>query len=502
MRVIRRVVFYWVVFAGGAVLLALEILASRLLAPSFGNSVYVWGSIISVFLAALASGYVLGGWIADRTPTMSGLAQMVALAGVALAALELGGARLVAWMGDWTGGAPAGTLLAAAVLFGPVSVLLATISPYAIRLAAGDLARIGGTAGGLYAISTVGSLAGALGCTFGLIPFMDLERALAWLLVVTATTALAAALAARRPGFLAPALAVLLALFGLLIRPLSVPGLGGLVYQRTTPYQTLRVWDRGPIRYLESDRVVHGAVVRADGEVSVAYVRALPVALLLDPRIRRVLVLGMGAGGLATYLQERRPGIEVDLVDVDAVVPEVARRFMGFQAGPRTRVHVADARRFVARSSARWDLVVADTYIGRAVPFHLTTVEFLREVRRKLAPEGVFALNLAAGLNLPFPRAMVRTLAEVFPCLASFRVPASGNVLVLGTAGDLCDPPRDVLARRIEALDGSGFDPPLATLADLRIRREIDLSDAPVLSDRFAPVEHLIELDADAAPQR
>ena len=272
--------------------------------------------------------------IADRRPTMSGLAQMVALAGVALAALVVAGPRLTAWLGAWTGGAPAGTLLVAALLFGPVSVLLATVSPYAIRLAAGDLDRLGGTAGGLYAVSTVGSLAGALGCTFALIPFLDLSRALSWLLIATAVTALAAALVSPRTGLLTPGLAVLLALFGLAGRPLSVPGLGGLVYQRTTPYQSLRVWDRGPTRYLESDRVIHGGISLVSGEPTLGYVRTLPLALVFDPRARSMLVLGMGSGGAATYLQSHRAGLEVDLVDVDPAVPEVARRLHGLSGRP------------------------------------------------------------------------------------------------------------------------------------------------------------------------
>ena len=75
-----RLRFYWVVAVCGAVLMALEILSSRVLAPHYGNSVYVWGSIISVFLAALSLGYLLGGRLADRQPSMAALGRMVALA--------------------------------------------------------------------------------------------------------------------------------------------------------------------------------------------------------------------------------------------------------------------------------------------------------------------------------------------------------------------------------------------------------------------------------------
>src|SRR6185295_2626293 len=120
----ERLRFYWVVAVSGAVLMALEILSSRVLAPHFGNSVYVWGSIISVFLAALSLGYLWGGRLADRRPTMAGLARMVALAAACQAALLVAGPWLAARLAAWTGGTPAGTLPAAAVLFGPASVVL------------------------------------------------------------------------------------------------------------------------------------------------------------------------------------------------------------------------------------------------------------------------------------------------------------------------------------------------------------------------------------------
>jgi hypothetical protein len=124
-----RLRFYWVVAVSGAVLMALEILSSRVLAPHFGNSVYVWGSIISVFLAALSLGYLWGGRLADRDPRMASLGRLVALAGVFEAVLLLFGGRLAALLGAWTGNSPAGTLVAATVLFGPASLLLATVSP-------------------------------------------------------------------------------------------------------------------------------------------------------------------------------------------------------------------------------------------------------------------------------------------------------------------------------------------------------------------------------------
>lgn len=171
--------------------MALEIVSSRVLAPQFGNSVYVWGSIIGVFLAAMSIGYVWGGQLADRAPRLPVLGRLILLAGVAQAVIIAIGARVVDAIGTWTGGAPAGTLLAASFLFGPATVLLATVSPYAVRLAAREVEQLGNTAGRLYALSTAGSLLGTVGATFGLIPYLGLRTIQAVLLVITVVVGVA-----------------------------------------------------------------------------------------------------------------------------------------------------------------------------------------------------------------------------------------------------------------------------------------------------------------------
>lgn len=493
---LQRVVVLWVVFAGGAVLMALEILSSRILAPRFGNSVYVWGSIISVFLAALSIGYWWGGRRADRDPTLGGLGLMVVWAGLAQAVVVALGPWLADVVGARTGGAVWGPLLAASLLFAPASVLLATLSPYAIRLAADDLARIGHTAGSLYAVSTAGSLVGTLGCTFLLIPFLPLGRALALVLGITAATALLALAGDWRRHKPAAAAALLLLVLALLGPPRLVAAPAGLVAERTTPYQTLRVIDRGGVRYLESDGVVHGAVDLATGEVAMGYPRVLPAAWLLAPEIRRVLILGLGGGNVADYLRRAFPGTEIDFVEVDPAVAEVARRHMGLAEGDGVRVHVADARRFLETRDETWDLILADTYIGLSVPFHLTTVELVRLADSRLAPGGVFAVNLAAELEAPFPRAIARTVAEVFPELDVFAVADRANrLLFAGRHPALSD--AELLARARRLGPRPTLSPDLETLATLRVDADPDLAGAPILTDAFAPVDRLIHLGAN-----
>ncbi|HXO40063.1 MAG TPA: fused MFS/spermidine synthase, partial [Thermoanaerobaculia bacterium] len=376
----------------------------------------------------------------------------------------------------------------------------------------------------LSALSTLGSLGGTLVATFLLIPFFELRHVLALLTAATAATALAAAAGgdagarppepsgspgspgpvpvAARAKWLAPApaLLALLVLAAALAAFRPDAGLGAeLLYQRTTPYQTLVVKERAGVRYLESDRVQQAAVQLADGEPAMRYPRFAAASLLLNPRPRRLLALGMGGGSVGSYLQRRLPELGVDYVDIDPAVPELAQRFLLLRTGPSTTITVADGRRFLAGAGGRaWDVVYCDTYIGRSVPFHLTTIEFLDEVKRHLAAGGSFGLNLAAGLADPFSKAMYRTVVERFNAVYLFKVGGASNVLVL--ASDAPGLPRPQLLARARELDRvlPGFDPSFTSMAQSRMAVGLEAVDVPLLRDDFAPVDRLIHLGAAA----
>lgn len=492
---LSRLQFYTVVVVPGSVLMALEIVSSRILAPHFGSSVYVWGSIIGVFLAAMSLGYVWGGRLADRQPSLALLGRMVLGAGLAQTLVLLAGNPIVAWFGKLTGGEPAGTLLATFVLFGPVTMFLAAVSPYAVRLATRDLQILGGTAGHLYALSTGGSLLGTLGATFVLIPRLDLESILRLLLAVTAATSALALSSAPRQERMTLALAASLLLLALIPGTLTQePGLD-LLADRITPYQSLRVSESDGVRFLHSDGTLHAAVNIESGEPWLDYQRQPGTALLLRPELRTMLVLGMGGGSVGSYLQRQLGELRVDYVDIDPAIPELASEWMFFEEHERAVVHVDDGRRFLSgRPEARWDYVYVDTYIGHSIPFHLATVEFFQEVKAHLNPGGIFGLNLISNLENPFARGILRSLRSVFANLYVFAVPG-GNYLFL--AADLEQPPgREQLVATARQLDPKyGFSPSLETMAGLLRDVDVDLTRALLLTDKYAPVNHLIRMD-------
>ncbi len=488
--------FYWVVFASGGILMALEMLSSRLLAPHFGNSVYVWGSIIGTFLAALSVGYVAGGHLADRSPTMDMLGRLVVIIALFEAFLLVFGERLAAWLGELTGGVPAGTLLATSLLFGPVSILLGMVSPFAVRLAARDLANLGNTAGRLYALSTVGSLVGTLGCTFVMIPYLQLVQMFALLLLLSAFTGLVALGGGWRRESVA-ALAAIVLLLVALPRLARSTDYGAALYKRITPYQTLQVLEEDGVRYLRSDNINHAAIRIDDGSPALSYSQVVSAAFLLNPEIHTVLVLGMGAGNVGSYLHSALPEIRVDYVDIDPAVPVIARDYFDFRESETNRVFVADARRFLADSEESWDLIVCDTYIGLSVPFHLSTLEFFDLVHRRLTPGGVLGINLAGGVQHPFSRSIYRTVAQRFETIYLFQAMRSQNVLLFAQHGQSRVPTEELVERGSNLDKEIDFTFPLARLAKRRVEVDLELSRDKILRDRFAPVERLIALEPD-----
>src|SRR5215218_3794997 len=169
------------VFLSGAVLLGVELAASRVLAPFFGNSIFVWGALIGVVLAGLSIGYWTGGALADRIPAPQLLLVVLAVGAGATLLIPVVDDPLLEAIVDWDPGPRWNPLVAAVLLFGLPSVILATATPIAVRLRARSLMSLGKTAGRLFALSTAGSIAGTFATAFFLIPEVGTNQLLGML---------------------------------------------------------------------------------------------------------------------------------------------------------------------------------------------------------------------------------------------------------------------------------------------------------------------------------
>ncbi len=479
-------------FLAAGCVLVLEIAAGRLLAPYVGVSLTTYTGIIGAILAGIAIGAWLGGRAADAFGPLPLLGPSFVLGGIAaIAAVPIVGALGPVGLGD---GFPAIVTLATTAFVAPAAILSA-VGPMIVRATLTDVATSGSIVGRLSAIGTAGAISGTFLTGFvllGLVPTRMLIVAVGALLVVIG---LALTFALRRGG--GPRTGVL---------AVAAVAMGGLALAGPSPCDTesayyciaVEVDASDPdSRVLVLDTLSHAQVDLADPtDIEFGYIRRFADAAgpYLDGLDRPVEVLHVGGGGFTfpRYLEATRPVAGQTVLELDPRVLQVAREQLGFAPSESIDVVVGDARRSIeGLPDDAFDLVVGDAFGGLAVPWHLTTTEFLDEVVRVLRPGGMYVMNLIDYPPLGFVRAEAATAAQRFGNVA---VISSGSTLAGETGGNV------VLVASAEPLDVAAVTAGIETwgegdstgiLADPADVAEF-IGDAQVLTDDFAPVDQLL----------
>jgi spermidine synthase len=524
------------VFVSGAVLLGLEIAASRVVAPYFGNSLFVWGALIGVVLAGLSAGYWAGGALADRLPAAWLLLSVMATGALLVLAIPFVDEPVLEWVVSWDPGPRLNPLVAAIVLFGVPSVVFAMVTPIAVRLLARSVARVGRTAGRLFAISTAGSIAGTFGTAFFLIPEFGTEQLLGQASAALLCAVALVALVERMP------VAFVLALAGTIAAATAsvslAPEQGGrlegaaaqnwsplyrergevgadvdhagagfkVVYRKDTQYHGLAVVDDEDSRYLRFDNSFQsGMFLDRPYATRFEYTDYLSLGLAYNPDARRMLIVGLGGGSAPKRLHRDFPRLDLQVVEIDPVVRDVAYRYFALPRSPRLRVEVEDGRRFLARTDERWDVIALDAYYADSIPFHMATAEFLQLARSRLAPGGVIVANVIGSITGPTSRlfrSFVRTYRAVFPTVLVHPVvldeseddTSQRNLMVVAT--DAPSPRKDFLLQRWnEIRQRAPTAPDMTQPIRNRHDRFVPTRDVPILTDDYAPTDALLLLE-------
>lgn len=410
----------------GAVVMALEILGSRLLAPVFGNSLFVWGALIGVILAAMSSGYAFGGWISDRYSGGAVLAGLLLFSGSWTFLVAWSSQPILFQVEKFVQDPRWGPCLAATVLLAPPAFGLSGVLPAMLRLAVADMEHLGRHTGRMIALSTVGSLAGTWGTAFFLLSWVGSQALVAWL------------------GGIQVALGFLWLLKGMPARPLillvsavcpvllgwmalhPIQRLTAPVYQEDSPYQQVRIRDDQLFRYLVLDRTFHAVMWKSDPvPLFLPYSQLMVASLALTPEPKRGLILGHGGGSLAKWLARYWPELELDIVEFDPAVVRMAEEYFAYHPPANHHVFVRDGRAFLNGSDRSYDVIWVDAFARHMIPFHLTTVEFFATLRAHLSRDGVIAVNLASsgeGGDTARAEAVVQTMKRAFPVIETFAV--------------------------------------------------------------------------------
>ncbi len=434
----------WTVFAAGFCTMAAEMAAPRLLAPYFGTTQLVWASVIGTILAALAIGSFVGGRLADRWPSRRHYGAVLVGAGLFLAAIPLASRpileRAAAALAHFEMGTFLLSLGAVALFFAPPVAFLGAVTPWAIRIAGAGRTDLGRIAGVLAGLGALGSILGTFSAALIALPLWGTRAtlfALGGVLVVSG--------ASSGRWSLRDSLSALVALG---LTGWGVPGPirsdAGVLYEDDGPYQY--VWVRGladgPKELLVNEGSgAQSVTLPPEGSAGGVWdVLALTASLVIEPEeVARVLIIGLAGGTVAAQL-ERSFGerVRIDGVEIDPAILTAGERFLGLGQLRRLETHVADGRVALRKLVGPYDLIVIDVFRGSYIPFHLTTVEFLRACQAKLAPGGLIAMNIAAGRSsTALPDAMAATAAVVFYSVGLLDVPVGlspvvNRVLVAG----------------------------------------------------------------------
>ncbi|MFT4656969.1 MAG: spermidine synthase [Ilumatobacter sp.] len=490
-----------------AAVLVLEILAGRLLAPYVGVSLETFTGIIGTILGGIAIGAWAGGVAADHIDPRRLLPGLLVLGG----ALSIATIPIVRVLGEGGGtGGGARILILTAFGFLPSATVLSAVPPAVIKLQLRDLASTGATVGRLSAWSTAGALFGTFFTGFVLVSAAAVTTLIVSVGLLLMASGLALWAARRVEGGSRSSASEMLGLGGL-----AAVSLVGVVTidspcETQTAYYCLSVVEDP---YLESGRTLvlddlRHSYVDLDDPMLLEfwYVRRIADAIEVhtdesaDPI--NAVYLGGGAFTVPRYVRATRPGSDQTIFEIDGDLVDVVETQIDFDRGNDVDILVGDGRLGLADTDDdSADVVVGDAFGSRAVPFHLATQEFMRDVDRVLASGGIYVANIIDGPEERFLRAEAATIASVFDYVVVVRGPRilagrNGNSTVVASQSPI---DVDALATRLAA-DTNPSDRSDAQPDADRVVGEIlagqalteYLAGADILTDDFAPVDQLL----------
>jgi len=419
--------------------MVLEIIGARYLAKDFGSSFYVWVSQIGVILIALALGYVVGGALADRWQRLAFLSALLIPTGVMIALIPVFAPRLIdAVISRHPASQPIppawqklDPVIGSSLIFLLPCFVLATLSPYMIRLGTQTLAHVGRMSGWIIGASTVGSIAGVFVSGYVLLDHMavpDIFRVTGGLIVGLGVLCLA-----MDRWFKKAALMLLLCA--------AVSTHAAVVYETTSPHHHIKVIDDGGIRTLSFDGSMETRMsLQNPLQGHFEYTEFFHTPFLWNPLMTNVLMIGLGGGSTQRSFLHYYPQATVQSVEIDPTVVRVAKEYFQVDETLRHIIHVEDGRVFLRRTDQQFGAIIMDAYVhtryGGSIPYHLATKEFFELASKRLSTNGVLAYNVMGrpqAVAADVLGSMYKTLKAVFPNVYQFGARDSLNVVLIAT---------------------------------------------------------------------
>jgi predicted membrane-bound spermidine synthase len=398
---IRGRVLEIIAFIGGFSLMAYEMVAARLLAPTIGSSTYVWTSVIGVIIAALSIGYFMGGKLADARNKGSDVAWLHIFAASAVLWTLLSYEWVLASVAGGVSDVRVQGVVASLFLFVPASLLLGAISPYLVKLKIKSLKTSGSSAASLSAWNSIGGIVGTFIAGFILFGFIGSKESLVIfiaLLLLASWMSMPRSYVTRR-----------LVITTIVISIAAMAGFGHMVDRKDividTPSANYRIFESqsifGKTRLLTTGPggAQSGIYLDNPDVLLFWYTREIARVVAAQEHRDNILVLGGGAFTLPRYLAQVYPESRIDTVEIDPDLEGIAREYFNYEDFDNHQVISGDARIYANQTDQKYDIVIMDAYGDISVPFSLMTEEYGDSVNKLLKPNGVAVVNIIAAFE-------------------------------------------------------------------------------------------------------
>lgn len=481
-------------FIAGFSLMVVELIATRLMAPYVGSSIYTWTSVIGVILLGMAVGNYGGGVYVDRRGSHKVLSALFLVTSVTTfivplmtyfsPLIVLSSLPLVVII-----------VLLAILLFFVPAVCFGTLYPAILKLYLEDVASTGVKSGQISALWSLGSIVGTFLTGFYFIGHIGSVATVLVIALILLGNAVTIFPLKRK---IVKGIGIVFIVIGMMTYVMHLfTDERGKVFAAESDYYKIQVVDmetkgKGPVRALFLDFDSH-SVESLSGQRLDLYPEMYPIFGSINNTIKDVLVLGGGAYTLSKNMAEYYKGSNITTVELDPKVRDVAEEYFNANKYP-IQTEVSDGRVFLERTNKTYDLIFSDAYNSFiSVPWHMATQEFDRMAKDHLNKNGIYALNFTAtrkGEGLAFFQSMEKTFKSVF---GNYYVFAYGkteyepqNVILVGVNADVLPDPEAVRQKIAQGENGEFLS------ARLIENTKIIPDDTPILTDEYAPVERLM----------
>lgn len=476
--------FHALSFVVGFVLMSLEITASRLAAPIVGTSIYTWTTIIGVILLALSIGNIIGGKLTSKSGDNKDILFVIILICSIFIAVIPFLLRLVPQFIGTSESLVGSIFIVSILLFFIPALFIGAVFPFILKFSTQNINTVGETGGYLSAFSALGSIAGTFSTGFFFIGFIGTTKTLFILSSLFFLSGILLVISRKnwlKNGFFI----AFAAATPFIIQPTEQNN--HIVYQAESDYYNIKVVEDpdllGGVKIMFLDEGSHSAEPIDSTELIAPYNKITSQIMQKIENNRKILMIGGGSYSLAKDLKKNVPMVEVDAIELDPAVQKTAEKFFNLNPNEINTI-VGDARLFFKKNH-NYNIIVNDTYNNTvSVPWHLTTQNFLNDINKNLSEDGIYIANLISSLQEDealFLKSYYKTLKSVFPETYAIKAepfrPANNTQNIAFISFKNTD------STKIKTL-----------LADYHIVNidEMEMKDAIILTDNFAPIERLM----------